>query len=129
MDAVGDVPFMRDPTRSGVAAVACDLARDTGLHVTLDERSIPVRPEARHAADMLGLDLLEIANEGKVIAVVRPDAGDRVLEAMRLHPLGKGAAMIGRVEDKRDAMCELTTCIGGRRLMQKPYGEQLPRIC
>ena len=128
--AAGDaVAFMRDPTRSGVAGVASDLARDTGLHVTLHERAIPVRPEARHAADMLGLDMLEIANEGKVVVVARPDAAALVLAAMRKHPLGRAAAIIGEIEDKQDALCELHTSIGGRRVVQKPYGEQLPRIC
>ena len=128
--AAGDaVAFMRDPTRSGVAGVASDLARSTGLHVTLHERAIPVRPEARHAADMLGLDMLEIANEGKVVVVARPDAAALVLAAMRKHPLGRAAAIIGEIEDKQDALCELHTSIGGRRVVQKPYGEQLPRIC
>jgi hydrogenase expression/formation protein HypE len=129
IDAVGDVPFMRDPTRSGVAGVCADLARQSGRHVTLDERNIPVRPETRHAADMLGLDPLEVANEGKVIAVVPHDAVEAAMDAMRDHPLGRQAAMIGRVGDEADGVCELMTVIGGRRVIQKPYGEQLPRIC
>ncbi|MHC4995674.1 MAG: hydrogenase expression/formation protein HypE [Planctomycetota bacterium] len=128
-EAGDGVVFMRDPTRSGVAALASDLSRDTGLRVTLDEQAIPIRPEARHAADMLGLDPLEIANEGKAVIVARPDAADRVLNALRHHPLGTHAAVIGRVEDSRDGICELRTVIGGRRIIQKPYGEQLPRIC
>lgn len=123
------VVFMRDPTRSGVAGVAADLARHSGWHVTLEESAIQVRPEAKHAAEMLGLDPLEIANEGKVVAVVRPDAVEKVLAAMRQHPLGQCASIIGRVGDPRDGVCELRTMIGGRRVLQKPYGEQLPRIC
>ena len=127
---VGDgVVFMRDPTRSGLAGVATDLARSSGWHVTLNESAIPVRPEARHAADMLGLDPLEVANEGKVVAVVRPEAAEDALATMRDHPLGKDARIIGTVENKHDGLCELHTTIGGRRIVQKPYGEQLPRIC
>lgn len=130
LDAVGDaIVFMRDPTRSGVAGVAADLAKQSGFHVTLDEAAVEVRPEARHAADMLGLDPLEIANEGKVVVVVRPDAAEAVLKAMRQDPLGQRARVIGAVNDQRDGICELYTKIGGRRVLQKPYGEQLPRIC
>jgi len=130
LNAVGDgVSFMRDPTRSGLAGVAADLAEATGLHVALDESAIPVRPEARHAADMLGLDPLEIANEGKVIAVVRPEAVAAALDAARRHPLGTQATVIGEVTDEADGLCELRTTIGGRRIVTKPYGEQLPRIC
>ena len=130
LDSVGDaVVFMRDATRSGVAGVAADLARQSGWHVTLDEAAIEVIPPARHAADMLGLDPLEVANEGKVVAVVRADAADTALAAMRRHRLGQSAAAIGRVGGDRDGVCELQTMIGGRRVLTKPYGEQLPRIC
>ncbi len=126
---VPDVLFMRDATRSGLAGVACDLARDSGWRVTLDEARIPVRPEAQHAADMLGLDPLEVANEGKVVVVVRPYEADAALAVMRSHPLGEGARIIGHVGGVEDGLCELHTLIGGRRIIQKPYGEQLPRIC
>lgn len=130
LDRVGrGVVFMRDPTRSGLAGLAADLARHSGWHVTLEEVDIDIRPEARHAADMLGLDPLEVANEGKVVAVVRPDAVDQALAAIHDHPLGRSAKVIGRVGDARDGVCELRTKIGGRRVIQKPYGEQLPRIC
>lgn len=126
------VVFMRDPTRSGLAGVAADLAQGSGLHVTLDEEAIPIRPEANHAAAMLGLDPLEVANEGKCIFVVRPEAADGVLALLReSEAIGasEDAAVIGRVEAKPDGVCELHTRIGGRRVIQKPYGEQLPRIC
>jgi hydrogenase expression/formation protein HypE len=126
---VPGVLFMRDATRSGLAGVACDLARDSGWRVTLDEARIPVRPGAQHAADMLGLDPLEVANEGKVVAVVRPYEADAALSAMRSHRLGRGARIIGHVGSVADGLCELRTLIGGRRIVQKPYGEQLPRIC
>ena len=80
---------------------------------------------------MLGLDPLEVANEGKLMAVVRPEASERVLSAMRAHPVAADAAIVGRVSDAADGRprCELVTPIGGRRVLQKPYGEQLPRIC
>jgi len=128
--AVGDdVVFLRDPTRGGVAGVAADLARDSGWHVTLWEEAIAVRPATRHAAEMLGLDPLEVANEGKVVAVVRPAAAGRALNALGQHPLGQQSAVIGCVTDPPDGLCELHTHIGGRRIVHKPYGEQLPRIC
>ena len=129
LDEVEGVVFMRDATRAGLAGVAADLASRTGLHVTLDEARIPVRPETLHAAEMLGLDPLEVANEGKVVMVVRPRSADAALRALREHPLGRMAQVIGEVEDVRDGICEIRTPIGGRRILQKPYGEQLPRIC
>ena len=130
LQGMGDaVRFMRDPTRGGLAGVAADLAAHSGLHVVLEESAIEVRPEARHAADMLGLDPLEVANEGKVLLVIDPAAQEEVLSLLRAHEHGSGARVIGRVEDRRDGRCELHTLIGGRRIVQKPYGEQLPRIC
>ena len=121
--------FMRDPTRSGVAGVVAELAERSGYHIRLDEPAVPVRPETRHAADMLGLDPLEVANEGKVVIVARPEAAQEILSALQAHPQGEQAAIIGEVEDKKDGICELCTELGGRRILQKPYGEQLPRIC
>ncbi len=123
------VAFMRDPTRGGVAGVVADMAAHSGRHVTLYEDTIPVEPATFHAAEMLGLDPLEVANEGKVVVVVRPDVAQAALEAMRNHPLGRKAQVIGEVEESLDGVCELRTSIGGRRIIQKPYGEQLPRIC
>jgi hydrogenase expression/formation protein HypE len=127
--AGGGVVFMRDPTRGGLAGVVTDIAARSGLHVVLEEDKIPIRPETRHAADMLGLDPLEVANEGKVVVVVRPDAAEIALAAVKDDPHGQHASIIGRIEETRDGICELQTIIGGRRILQKPYGEQLPRIC
>ena len=129
MELGDDLVFMRDPTRGGLAALGSDLARDSQWHVTLFEPSIPVHPATRHAADMLGLDPLDVANEGKVVMVVRKPSADRALEALRRHSLGHDAAIIGQIENMQDGLCELQTDIGGRRIIQKPYGEQLPRIC
>ena len=130
MNAGGSsITFMRDPTRGGLAGLCADLARQCGHRVVLNEPAILIRPEARHAADMLGLDPLDIANEGKVVFAVKPAAAERVLAAMKTHPLGRDAAIIGCVGAPSDGLCELRTNIGGRRIVQKPYGEQLPRIC
>ncbi|MCC6970580.1 MAG: hydrogenase expression/formation protein HypE [Phycisphaerales bacterium] len=123
------VVFMRDPTRGGFAGVASDLASRTGLRLTIDEEAIPIRPATRYAAEILGLDPLSVANEGKVMLVVRPGAMEVVLRALREHPLGKDAAAMGRFERFDDGLCEIVTRVGGRRIIQKPYGEELPRIC
>jgi hydrogenase expression/formation protein HypE len=127
--SVPDVAFMRDPTRGGLAGLCADVAARTGWHIRLDENEIPIRAETRHAAEMLGLDPLEVANEGKVVIFVHATDVGRALEVLRRQPLGAGAQVIGRVEDVNDGLCELVTKMGGRRIIQKPYGEQLPRIC
>ncbi|MHC4413677.1 MAG: hydrogenase expression/formation protein HypE [Planctomycetota bacterium] len=129
LDAVPDVVFLRDPTRGGLAGVVSDLAEHTGRHLTIDESMIPVRQETLYAAEMLGLDPLSVANEGKVVVVVREGAKEQALDALRSHPLGLNAAIIGRFEPEADGLCELFTEVGGRRIIQKPYGEELPRIC
>jgi hydrogenase expression/formation protein HypE len=121
--------FLRDPTRAGLAGLLADVASRSGWTVTVDEDAIPVRPETAHAAEMLGLDPLEVANEGKVVAIVRPESADAALAVLRSHRHGVDARVIGRVEDAADGLCEIHTLIGGRRILQKPYGEQLPRIC
>ena len=123
------VVFLRDPTRGGLAGVADDLAARTGLHLTLFEKNIPVRPETRHAADMLGIDPLDVANEGKIVAVVRPDAVDAALDVLSEDSHGRDARVIGVFGEQNDGVCELRTTMGGSRILQKPYGEQLPRIC
>jgi hydrogenase expression/formation protein HypE len=123
------IVFMRDPTRGGLAGVAADLAARTKLHVTLYENEIPIRPETWHAADMLGVDPLDVANEGKVVAVVRPESVEKALEVLRAEKYGGEARLIGVVGSEADGVCELQTKMGGTRVLQKPYGEQLPRIC
>ncbi len=123
------VRFMRDATRAGLAGVCADLAKRSGRRVLLEEIAIHVRPETRHAADMLGLDVLEVANEGKVVMVVPRADGEKALARLREHPLGKDAAIIGELGEECDGICELRTVHGGSRVVTKPYGEQLPRIC
>ena len=109
--------------------MCADIAMRTHRQIVLEEERIPVRAEALHAAEMLGLDPLDIANEGKVVVVVRSGDVRAALSAMRSHPLGRDACEIGRVAETRDGLCVLHTAIGGQRIVQKPYGEQLPRIC
>ena len=129
LESGAKVRFMRDATRAGLSGLAADLAKRYARRVVLEEKAIPVRRETRHAAEMLGLDVLEVANEGKVVMVVARDDADRVLELMREHPLGEHAAIIGHLAEQQDGICELRTAAGGSRVVQKPYGEQLPRIC
>ena len=129
LERVPGVVFLRDATRGGLAGVAADLAARTGLHITLHEKDIPVRPETLHAAEMLGVDPLDVANEGKIVAVVRPESVGKALEALHQNKYGKEAQVIGIVDTTADGVCELRTNMGGSRVLQKPYGEQLPRIC
>jgi hydrogenase expression/formation protein HypE len=124
------VKFMRDPTRGGLAATLNEIARGCGLSIEINEKDIPVNRSVRAAADMLGFDVLTIANEGKLVAVVSPDSANRCVEVCRQHPLGKKASIIGEVNETRDLpVVELVTRIGGRRIVPMPYWRELPRIC
>lgn len=124
------IRFMRDPTRGGLAATINEIARSANFSVEIHENDVPVRPEVQAAADMLGFDVLAIANEGKFVAVVSPESVDDCLKICRSHPLGIEAKMIGEITDTRDVpVVELVTRIGGRRIVQMPYGRELPRIC
>jgi len=123
------VTFMRDPTRGGVAGLCADIAARTGYHIRLDEAHIPIRAETLHAAEMLGLDPLQVANEGRVVLFVRGRNAPRALAAIRSDLAGVGACVIGQVEDARDGVGELFTTTGGRRIIRKPDGEQTQRIC
>jgi hydrogenase expression/formation protein HypE len=117
---------LKDLTRGGLAANLNEIARQVGF--ILEEEKIPVRPEVRGACDMLGLDVLTVANEGKMLFVAAPDTAQAVWETLRAHPLGKGAVQIG-VADDRAGLVRLNTNIGGQRIIDTPYGEELPRIC
>ncbi len=120
---------LRDPTRGGVSSALNELAAASGVGVRLEESAIPVRSEVRGACEMLGLDPLYVANEGKLIGVVPPEDVGRVLEAMRAHPLGRHAAMIGEVVSEHPGMVTMRSLIGGERVVSMLAGEQLPRIC
>jgi len=128
--AGGDgVHVMRDPTRGGVGMVVCEVAESAGRDIELEEAALPVRPEVRGACELLGLDPLYVANEGKVVVVCAAEVAAAVLAAMRAHPLGRSAVAVGRVLDGGRGRVTLHTAIGGRRVVEPPYGEQLPRIC
>jgi hydrogenase expression/formation protein HypE len=130
LETVTGVKFMRDPTRGGLAATVNEIANATGHSIELYEKDIPIKPTVRAAADMLGFDLLDIANEGKVVIVTAPGIADKVLDICKAHPLGKDAGIIGQVVESEDRpIVELITKIGGRRIVQMPYGRELPRIC
>ena len=125
-----DVHFMRDPTRGGLAATLVEISAATGRNVEIEEAAIPVNKTARAAAEMLGLDLLTAANEGKLLAVVAGGSGKRAVEILSRIPLGTRSAVIGRIGEVSEAgIVEMLTTIGGRRVVQMPYGEELPRIC
>jgi hydrogenase expression/formation protein HypE len=129
LDSGADVKFLRDPTRGGLAGLLADLSEDTSLSVEITETALPLTPPCRSAADMLGLDPLTVANEGKVVAVVASGDAQAALQAMRNHPLGTKAAIIGQVTPSDPPLVELVTRVGGRRIVSRPYGEDLPRIC
>lgn len=120
---------MRDPTRGGVAAALNEIAAASQVGILLREAHVPVRPAVQAACDMLGLDPLAVANEGKLIAVVRADEAESVLAAMHGHALGQGAALVGEVTARSRGTVTLDTLAGGLRIVDVPYGEQLPRIC
>jgi len=124
------IKFMRDPTRGGLAATLNEISRGGGLSILIREADIPVNPTVQAAADMLGFDVLTIANEGKFVAITSPESADNCLNICREHLLGKEASVIGEVVESRDVpTVELITKIGGRRIVQMPYGRELPRIC
>jgi len=129
LDTGADVKFLRDATRGGVAGVLADICDASGLSLVIDEARVPLSVTARHAAEMLGLDPLTVANEGCCVVVVDERDTERVVEVCREHPLGNQAAIIGHLTDSRPPLVELITRAGGRRVVQRPYGEDLPRIC
>lgn len=128
-DTGADIKFMRDPTRGGVAGVFCDIVEGTGFGVRLEESRLPITPIARHTAELLGLDPLTVANEGKCVVVVAERDAQRVLRACHEHALGRDAAIVGEIVAADVPLVELHTAIGGARIVQRPYGEELPRIC
>lgn len=121
--------LLRDPTRGGLAATLNEIARQSHVGFRIEETAIPVAPAVVAISELLGLDPLNIANEGKLVAVVAPEAADRLLAAMRGHPLGHEAAIIGYAFDDPDCLVEMTTRFGGVRIVDWLSGEQLPRIC
>ncbi len=129
LSAVPDVRVLRDPTRGGVASSLNEIAQDAGVGIVIDEESVPVHGPVRAACELLGLDPFFVANEGKLLAIVPPSEADAALMALREHPLGAHAAVIGRVVADHPGMLVGRTGIGARRVITMQIGEQLPRIC
>ncbi len=129
VDASQQIHAMRDPTRGGLAAALCELAEDSKVAIDLKEESIPVRPVVRAACETLGFDPLHVPCEGRLVASVHPDAADTVLAAMQQHTRGADATIIGEVRASDRPRVVLQTAVGGKRLVDLPAGELLPRIC
>ena len=127
--AVPTVRVLRDPTRGGLATTLNEIATQSGVGMTLDEKAIPVREQVDAACELLGLDPLYVANEGKLVVIVPADAAEAALAALRDHPLGREAARIGEVTADPNHFVQIRTSFGGKRMVDWLSGEQLPRIC
>ena len=125
----GGVRVLRDPTRGGVATTLNEFVDGTALSIELEEADLPVNPAVRSSCDMLGLDPLYCANEGKLLAVVAPEQAQEALTALQNTPGGENAAIIGTVTDRYPGKLILNTCLGGGRVLTRLTGAQLPRIC
>jgi hydrogenase expression/formation protein HypE len=121
--------FLRDPTRGGLTTVLAELAEAAGLGLEIVEERVPVKPAVRSVCELLGYDPLALANEGKMLFVVAPEASRRVIDALRAHPYGREAAVIGTVMTDHPGRVALRTPFGTRRVLDMPAGELLPRIC
>ncbi|WP_439672992.1 Carbamoyl dehydratase HypE (plasmid) [Cupriavidus necator] len=129
LEAVTGVRVLRDPTRGGLATTLNEIAKQSGVGMLLEEASIPVLPQVDAVCELLGLDPLYVANEGKLIAICAEEHADALLAAMRAHPLGARAARIGSVTEDPHGFVQMRTRFGGRRVVDWLTGEQLPRIC
>jgi hydrogenase expression/formation protein HypE len=121
--------WMRDPTRGGLGTICNELAQDSGLAVILDEASLPVLPMVLGACDMLGIDPLYVANEGKFVAVLPADEAEAAVAALRSHPLGAAAVIVGEIVEQPEGVVALRTAFGGSRIVDMLVGDPLPRIC
>ncbi|HEV2096556.1 MAG TPA: hydrogenase expression/formation protein HypE [Chthoniobacterales bacterium] len=127
--ANADIHVLRDPTRGGITSALTEISQTAKVGMLLDEARIPISEEVKGACEILGLDPLYVANEGKLLAVVPPDNAARALQAMRQHPLGQNAAIIGEVTVEHPGFVMMKTRVGGTRVVDMLSGEQLPRIC
>jgi hydrogenase expression/formation protein HypE len=127
--AVPGIRCLRDPTRGGLAATLNEFARASGVGFRIREKEVPVRPEVHAACEFLGLDPLYVANEGKLVAVCAPGDAERLLAAMRAHPLGRDAAIVGEAIEDPHRFVQMETGLGGSRMVDWLAGEHLPRIC
>ena len=129
LDATDGVRVLRDPTRGGLATVLAELALAAEVGLALDERALPIRPQVNGACEILGIDPLYVANEGKLVAVVAPEAAGAALAALRAHPDGRDAALVGEVHEEPPGLVLLETAFGGSRVVDMLAGDPLPRIC
>jgi hydrogenase expression/formation protein HypE len=129
LDAAPDVHVLRDPTRGGLAAVLNEIAAQSRVCIEIDEAAVPVNAGVRVACELLGIDPMHVANEGKLVAMVPPDQAEAALAALRAHPYGVGAVAIGRAQDGPSGRVHLKTVLGSLRLLDLPCGDLLPRIC
>lgn len=129
LEVCPDIHCLRDATRGGLATVLNEFARSSGVAIRIHEAALPLRETVRGACEILGLDPLYLANEGKLVAIVPPENADRLVEAMRSHPAGREAAVIGEVAPSPSGVVMLHTGFGGGRIVDLLVGEQLPRIC
>lgn len=129
LDACPDIHCLRDATRGGVATVVNEFASTSEVAIHLTESAIPIRESVRGACEILGMDPLYLANEGKLVAIIPRDRADVVLEAMRRHPAGQDSAIIGEVKESPKGAVLMATVFGGLRVVDTLVGEQLPRIC
>jgi hydrogenase expression/formation protein HypE len=130
LDALGgQVHVLRDPTRGGLASATNEIAASAKVGLRLEESAIPLAEQVRGACEILGLDPLYVANEGKVLAIVAPEAADQALALMRAHPLGREAAIVGEVVADHPGRVMMRSRVGGVRVVDMLSGEQLPRIC
>jgi hydrogenase expression/formation protein HypE len=129
LDAVPGTRAMRDATRGGVATILNEIAAASGAGVLASEEDIPVRPEVRGACELLGIDPMYVACEGRLVAVVPGNSADRAVSALHAHPLGEQAAVIGHVTDDQPGLVQLKTAFGGTRIVDLLVGDPLPRIC
>jgi hydrogenase expression/formation protein HypE len=129
VEAVPGIHVLRDPTRGGLATTLNEIAQASGVGMTIEEGSIPLKGEVAAACEFLGLDPLYVANEGKLVCICAAQDAERLLAAMRAHPLGPEAALIGEVTEDSNRFVQMKTALGGRRMVDWLTGEQLPRIC
>lgn len=127
--AVPTIRYMRDPTRGGLASILNELSYSCGYAMRIEEARIPIKDEVKACTELLGLDPLYIANEGKLVAFCPADKAEELLEIMKAHPKGKDAAIIGEVLTHKKALIEMQTSFGGKRIVDWRYSDPLPRIC
>jgi len=124
-----DVHVLRDPTRGGVTSALTQIAQTANVGMLLNESSIPICEEVKGACEILGLDPLYVANEGKLLAIVAAEDADRLVQVLRSHSLGRDSAVIGAVVNEHPGLVMMKTCVDGTRVVDMLSGEQLPRIC